>query len=82
MKEKIIIKKGHSDDCSLKNDRSYFPDFKRGEPFFFGNYRGNERVNLGRNNYWLKVTCNDPGCFFRAVVNWEVINDLLIKKTL
>lgn len=72
IKDSIKIKRWHSRNCILegKQNEYYFPD-----KMFFGNYAGNEK-NFG-NHYWIKMICNDPGCEFEAVINTNLLSELI-----
>lgn len=77
----IIVKKEHSKNCCIVGTQSehYFPVFERSsgvvqEPFFFGNFVGNRKKGY---HHWLEMRCNDTSCDFRAIINTNVISNLL-----
>ncbi len=83
----IIIKKPHSKKCTYVNTKSefYLPSFKSDllkrysrDPFFWGNRAGN-KTKIGLSQQWLLMVCNSPECQFQAVINGEVLSDLVRK---
>jgi len=72
--DSIKVKKWHSKNCCIEGTKneSYFPT----GTMRWGNYAGNLTKRIG-NHHWVEMQCNDPDCEFRAVINTNLLSDLI-----
>ncbi len=70
----IKVKKWHNRKCFIEGtDNEYY--FPTGETFF-ANFAGN-RNKHGNHHFWMEMGCSDPACDFRAVINENLLSDLI-----
>lgn len=76
MKKKIIIKKDHIKNCFIAytEDEMYLMTKE-----FYGNFAGNKTKN-GCYNRWIEMSCNNPQCNFKAIINQDILSELIIRK--
>lgn len=76
MNNKIIIKKDHVKDCFIAytDDEMYCV-----KENYYGNYIGNKTKN-GSHHRWVVMECNNPQCDFRAIINHNVLSDLVVRR--